>query len=123
MMPDVIIKGMEMPENCEKCDLRVNRSSTNIHDFVCVVTRGLTFYCSKSEASKKHQIPEEYLWHCPLRPATDGSGRLTPQKPQRNTRYGMGDVYHDYLCPGCSRLLAYEPAAAQHYAEKYCWSC
>ena len=35
----------------------------------------------------------------------------TPVPPVKNPepRYGMGYEYHDWYCPSCKRLLAYEP--------------
>lgn len=34
-----------------------------------------------------------------------------PMKPikSKKERYGMGYVYHDWICPTCGKFLAYEP--------------
>lgn len=34
-----------------------------------------------------------------------------PVKPvkSKDPRYGMGYVYHDWVCPSCGKFLAYEP--------------
>lgn len=34
-----------------------------------------------------------------------------PVKPvkSKEERYGMGYVYHDWVCPSCGKFLAYEP--------------
>lgn len=34
-----------------------------------------------------------------------------PVKPvkSKKERYGMGYVYHDWVCPSCGKFLAYEP--------------
>lgn len=111
-MPDLIIKGMEMPESCTECQI----SQTGLFYRWCGIDiPGI----SNDVEGYTDSRPD---W-CPLRPAPDGLDRLTPQKPHRNTRYGMGDTYHDYLCPGCSRLLAFEPEAYRQTREKFCWRC
>lgn len=35
----------------------------------------------------------------------------TPTEPiqSKEPRYGMGDVYHDWICPMCEHFLVYEP--------------
>lgn len=110
-MPDVIIKDMEMPECCGRCP--------------CFHAE-TPMYCQAVKADRSKRIKTPYAvrpnW-CPLRPAPDGMERLTPKKPTRNTRYGMGGTYYDYFCPGCSRLLSYEPDAYRRTVEKFCYRC
>ena len=43
--------------------------------------------------------------------AIDALEKQIPVKPvkSKEERYGMGYVYHDWICPTCGRFLAYEP--------------
>ena len=43
--------------------------------------------------------------------AMDALKKQIPVKPvkSKDPRYGMGYVYHDWVCPSCGKFLAYEP--------------
>ena len=43
--------------------------------------------------------------------AIDALEKQIPVKPvkSKEERYGMGYVYHDWICPSCGRFLAPEP--------------
>lgn len=43
--------------------------------------------------------------------AIDALKKQIPVKPvkSKEERYGMGYVYHDWICPTCGRFLAHEP--------------
>ena len=53
--------------------------------------------------------------HCKLSEAfdmaVDAMKKQIPVKPvkSKDPRYGMGYVYHDWVCPSCGKFLAYEP--------------
>lgn len=62
--------------------------------------------------------PQEVGWcenHCKLSEAfgmaVDAMKKQIPVKPVKSKypRYGMGYVYHDWVCPSCGKFLAYEP--------------
>ena len=44
--------------------------------------------------------------------ANNALKKQIPVKPvkSKDPRYGMGYVYHDWVCPSCGRFLAPEPA-------------
>lgn len=72
----ILIPGMEMPENCEKCEFKRQCSPTNVPDFECMINQYPILYCSKSKTSKQHNVEEEYLQECPLVPIPEKHGRL-----------------------------------------------
>ncbi len=43
--------------------------------------------------------------------ANNALKKQIPVKPvkSKDPRYGMGYVYHDWICPTCGRFLAHEP--------------
>ena len=43
--------------------------------------------------------------------AVEAMQKQVPVKPvkSKEERYGMGYVYHDWVCPSCGKFLAYEP--------------
>jgi len=45
------------------------------------------------------------------------------KEPVKNAvpRYGMGDEYHDWICPTCGRFIAYEPDTEN--IPKRCGNC
>ena len=47
-----------------------------------------------------------------------------PVKPvkSKEERYGMGYVYHDWICPSCGRFLAPEPTQTGNHRCYSCWS-
>ena len=49
---------------------------------------------------------------CAVDMAINALEKQIPMKPikSKEERYGMGYVYHDWICPTCGRFLAPEPA-------------
>lgn len=56
-------------------------------------------------------VDTSYEWAETVRMAIDALEKQIPVKPvkSKEERYGMGYVYHDWVCPTCGKFLAYEP--------------
>lgn len=56
-------------------------------------------------------VDTSYEWAETVRMAINALEKQIPMKPikSKKERYGMGYVYHDWVCPSCGRFLAYEP--------------
>ena len=64
-------------------------------------------------------VDTSYEWAETMRMAINALEKQIPMKPvkSKEERYGMGYVYHDWICPTCGRFLAPEPTRT---GNRYC---
>ena len=84
-MGSVIVKGMEMPQNCSDCPLNYNQMS-------CSVTG--TGWWSDTMVLMDFDSCKERLYNCPLVEIPTPHGRLIAEKTITEIRYHDADGYH-----------------------------
>lgn len=69
-MSDVLIRGVKMPKNCQKCPFMTNCSACEGYDDSCILVEDAPRYAFRREA------PDSIPDYCPIHALPDGHGPL-----------------------------------------------